>query len=180
MTRRGHFRCSVGAVFGAGLLALAACVTDYQRGVEDPPYGTPAALPPSGGSTPGVDSGGTTPQCAPEAGAGTCAVTFRSILESFRTAQCSAASSCHGGATPPRINPDDAAATYAALTSYTIVSNGKPYVNPCSTNPADSSIICNLSATSCGVAMPQGAPGTFDPAKLSDIQTWIGCGSPNN
>lgn len=187
-------------VFGAfvlGLLCAAACTTDYQKGLDDPTYGAPNALAgqkqPSATSDTatagdgGGSSGAGTPACVAAGGtlvadAGACSVTFKSILASFKAANCQTAGSCHGGASPPnqpRIDPDDAAGMYAEFTTFKL-SNGKLYVNPCSTAPTDSSIACNVSSTgTCGSQLMP--PGAGLPANVvTDINTWLACGAPNN
>jgi hypothetical protein len=172
-----HIRWFSGGAIGSVLL-VAACMSDYQKGVDDPQYGGAVGLlrPDAGGST------GTAPPptCATPVDAGpTCAVTFKQILESFRTAQCNTTAACHGGPAEPRIDPDNPAATYATFAGFVVKNANKPYINPCSTDPTQSAMACNLDPKApCGVLMPQG--GVFDDAKLKDIQTWLQCGSPNN
>ncbi len=179
----------------AALVLFAACTTDYQKGLEDPKYGNPNALagqkqpgPSSEVASDGGDSTGTTgstPECVKAGGAlvdggGACAVSFKTILAAFKDASCQTVS-CHGGATPPnqpRINPDDPAGMWAEFAAFKL-SNGKLYINPCSTDPTESSMACNVdNAAPCGAVMP---PGVGLPANVvADIQTWLTCGAPNN
>ncbi len=184
----------LGVGIGVGLLALFACVTDYQKGEGDPRFGAPNALagqkqpgPSSDFATPGGPSGGTgdAPECAKAGGkvvdGGACAVSFKTILAAFKAANCQTAGSCHGGDSPPnqpRINPDDPAGMWAVFSAFKL-SNGKFYINPCSTDPAESTIACNVNqGAPCGAVMPpgQGLP----PNVVADIETWLKCGSPNN
>jgi hypothetical protein len=195
-----RFRPSLIAAFclSGGVLAVAACTTDYQQGKGDPNYGGPNAL--AGQRQPGatVDveaEGGATdpaaigskPKCVTSGGmqvdGGTCAVSFaKDVLNIYGTAGCSAVT-CHGGATPlnaPRIEPSDGPGMWQEFQAFTL-SNGKPYINPCSADPTQSTISCNLAAgppTLCGTHMPQG--GQITPADITKIETWLKCGAPNN
>lgn len=179
------------------LLGLYACTTDYQKGLEDPNYGAPNALagqaPPSP-FDPKIkgDAGGTSqtgkPSCGEPAEGGTtpCTVTFTEILQEFSstsTLAC-AATSCHGGATPvaePKIALEDPAGTWVAFEKFQISEQGKRFVNPCSLDPAQSAILCNLKKAGggCGTLMPLGSGQAADPL-LQKIEAWIKCGSPNN
>jgi hypothetical protein len=184
------------------VVALLACTTDYQTGLDDPAFGAPNAL--AGQKQPGSSteqttgkgsgeggassSGGTQAACVAAGGtlladAGACAVSFKTdVLGAFgkSTPQCSLPS-CHGGASPqypPRIDPGDPASMYPELAAFKL-SNGKPYLNPCSTDPAASSLECNLAAAGgCGTHMPQG--GQLAAEDLTKIDTWVKCGAPNN
>lgn len=192
---RGHF--TMGAcICSAGLAVAAACTTDYQKGLEDPNFGAPNALagqkqpgPTSEVTNPGGGAGGgagAQPACVTAGGtlvgdAGACAVSFKSILAAFKAANCQTAGSCHGGTSPPnqpRIDPDDPNGMWAEFAGFKL-SNGKLYINPCSTDPAQSTIGCNVNAAaSCGALMP---PGGGLPANVvADIDTWLKCGAPNN
>jgi hypothetical protein len=179
------------------VLVVGACTTDYQQGKGDPNYGGPNALagqrPP--GATidnqadggPGGTAVGSKPRCVTAGGtqadAGACKVSFATeILSAFGNAGC-ASPNCHGGVTPrnePRIEPSDGPAMWQEFQNFTL-SNGKPYINPCSTDPATSTISCNLAAgppALCGAHMPQG--GQLTPADITKIEDWLKCGSPNN
>lgn len=190
--RRNLLLCTVAACLG--LIAVAACTTDYQKGLEDPAFGAPNAL--AGQKQPGPTSevtsdngssggGAASPECVRAGGAlvdgGECAVSFKTILAAFRAANCQTAGSCHGGATPasePKIDPDDPDGTWATFAGFKL-SNGTVYINPCSTDPTQSTMRCNLDVSaSCGSVMPPsvGLPGNV----LEDIDTWLGCGAPNN
>lgn len=195
-----RFRASMIACFAAATgLLIIACTTDYQQGKGDPPFGGPNALAgqrPPGATTDvqaegGVVGGGTVgskAKCVTAGGAladgGACAVSFsKDVLAAFGTADCSNPN-CHGGATPrnePRIEPSDGPAMWQEFQAFTI-SNGKPYINPCSTDDKLSTMGCNLYASAtpgaCGVHMP--STGQLAPAVVTMIETWLKCGSPNN
>ena len=179
---------------GGGLLLAAACTTDYQKGLDDPTFGDPNALagktqpgPAAGTTGDGGSSGSASgPICTTTGGtlvdAGACAVSFKTILAAFKTANCQSAAGCHGGSPPPNkphIDPDDPNGTWAELTAFSL-SNGKAYINPCSIDPTQSTISCNVnSAAPCGdQVMP---PGLGLAANVvTDIDTWLKCGAPNN
>lgn len=181
------------ALFAAsvGGLLFGACTTDYQKGLEDPSFGGPNAL--AGQKQPGPTSeiandDGTSariPECVKAGGAlvdgGACAVSFKTILAAFKAANCQTAGACHGGATPPnqpRIDPDDPNGMWIEFASFK-VSSGTVYINPCSTDPAQSTIGCNVDPrATCGALMPA---GVGLPANVvADIDTWLKCGAPNN
>ena len=192
-------------VFGAAVGTVAACTTDYQKGLDDPNYGAPNALagekqPPtsnalkngggsSGGGEGGTSSGGAAqPICVKSGGtliadAGPCSVSFKTdILGAFGASspQCSTAG-CHGANPPiypPHIDPGDPAGMYTTFSQFTL-SNSAPYINPCSTDPTKAGIECNLAQTGgCGQHMPQGGQLAAD--AITKIDTWLKCGSPNN
>ncbi len=179
---------------------VLACTTDYQRGVDDPNFGAPnalagqkqpgtssAATPDTPGSTPGA-GGGAQPACVKSNGTlidgGACAVSFaKDVLPALGAGNCQIVG-CHGGATPqspPRVDPADGPAMWTEFAAFTLT-NGKPYINPCSTDPAASAIAQNVDGTapkgSGGVIMPLGTQGL--PAAVAKITEWQKCGSPNN
>lgn len=186
------------AVLASGVLAVAACTTDYQLGKEDPNFGGPNALAgqrPPGATADNVgDAGGSSalpgskPKCVTAGGAladgGVCAVTFSTdVLGAFGTAGCSDPN-CHGGTTPrnePRIEPSEGPAMWQEFQAFTL-SNGKPYINPCSTDDKESMMGCNLyaagTAGACGVHMP--TTGQLAPDVITKVETWLKCGAPNN
>lgn len=178
----------------ASALAASACTTDYQLGLEDPKYGAPNSLadqkqpgPSSEVGSSGSSGAATTPECVKSGGqligdGGTCTVSFKTdILPAFKAASCQTAGSCHGGTTPPnqpRIDPDDADGMWNGFAAFKL-SNGKVYINPCSTDPTASTIACNVNKTApCGSVMPPGAGLGAD--VVTKIETWLKCGSPNN
>ena len=195
-----------GVVLPGGVLAFA-CTTDYQRGADDPKFGAPNALAgqkqpgstadnarPGGGSTSGGEGGagssGTGPRCVQSGGAivdgGPCTVSFtKDVLAAFGAVNATCGiSGCHGGATPanlPPIDPGNASGNmYDEFQKFT-ASNGKPYINPCSTDPAQSAIACNVNkAAPCGALMPQGNANGLPADVVTKLETWLKCGSPNN
>jgi hypothetical protein len=80
------------------------------------------------------------------------------------------------------MDPTNATTTYNNLKAYVI--NGKPYINAASTDPAQSTIECNLQGACGAEAMPKaGPPANAPPATATDIakvDTWLKCGAPNN
>jgi hypothetical protein len=94
-----------------------------------------------------------------------------------------AGSSCHGGASTPPTLTGDAHAFYTTLANYkgTVTSGtqaGQTYFNPCSTDPGQSTFVCNLKPTGyCGsLGMPLG----ITVANPGPIATWVACGAPEN
>lgn len=193
MARSRPLGASVGVVvLAAGF--VAACMTDYQKGLDDPRYGSPNALdkqtqpgPSSEALSDRDDPGGSEdgPLCVRNGGTlvegGDCEVSFsQDVLTAFGNSGCHQAP-CHGGLNPqnlPRIDPGEPDAMWKEFGSFTL-SNGKPYINPCSTDPAESTIACNVSATgTCGTMMPQGIGLPADVVTM--IETWLACGAPNN
>jgi hypothetical protein len=175
-----------GAAIAASIIVLAACVTDYQKGLDDPRYGPPNGLLRQDQAEAGAPSAPacvTAGQSLAVAEGGTCAVTFKSILATFKTVNCNATPGCHGGPNPtaqPLIDTDDPDGTWRTLANYVIQSSGKPYINPCSTDPASSSITCNLNKDApCGNVMPNGST-VYPPDGRTAIETWLKCGAPNN
>lgn len=176
-------RSSRAAAAALALALVAACTTDYQENKDNPPYAGANVL--AGKRQPGPSSNVESdtskgPACGtPIPGDAACTVTFKTdILPGM--AIC-ATTSCHGGANPayqPPINLEDPDATWNELASFKHT-NGTPYINPCSTVPADSALLCNVNKNgTCGVLMPpnQGQGEDF----IAKLNTWATCGSPNN
>ena len=179
-------------------LAASACTSDYQKRMDDPKYGIPNALAnerqpgPSSEETKGQggdggSSSGGTPACVAAGGTlidgGPCAVSFKTdVLGAIgaATPACTLAS-CHGGVTPPnppRVDPGLPAEMYAEWSKFKM-SDGKPYINPCSTDDKAAGLACNVAATGgCGSHMPQGGQMAQD--AITKLETWLKCGSPNN
>lgn len=189
-------------VFGASLAisgalaTLAACTTDYQKGLEDPRYGGPNALVgaqqpgPTLQESTGASSGASaaSPVCVQAGGTlvhggAPCAVSFKNdILPAFKAASCQTAGSCHGGESPPnqpRIDPDKDPGIWDTFASYKIT-DGRAYINPCSTDSAQAAIACNVNRDApCGSqVMPSGVG--LDATMVTKIEDWLKCGSPNN
>jgi hypothetical protein len=172
-------------VAAALLLSFAACTTDYQKGLADPSYGAPNALAGSKQPGPVTDAGPTgtwtnAPVCwSTLVDGGPCSVKFSTDILPALSACTSTA--CHGGATPanqPRIDPTDAPGMWSGFSAFKL-SNGKPYINPCSTDPAQAAMSCNVNkAAPCGTVMPPGLGLAAD--VVTKMDTWLKCGSPNN
>jgi hypothetical protein len=181
----------------AGMAAFVACTTDYQKGLEDPTYGPPNALVgtkppgPSSGESDTTTSGGgaAVPECVKQGktllDAGACTVSFsKDVLGAFATATCDRVG-CHGGAQPlsePRIAPQDAPGMWSEFASFKLT-NGKLYINPCSTDATGAAIAANVNGAAQpadrGVLMPQGTTGLAADV-VAKIDAWVRCGSPNN
>ena len=192
----------VGGLLGVSVVAasFAAC-----GGEVDTHYGPPSGLTgkspplPSGGSG---DSGtGNPPVTTGDGGkpnalcggngpvdGGACAVSWKTNIYAKMGAvgawKCADAN-CHGtfGGNPPYIMGSNSHADYVALTVAKITA--KPYLNPCSTDPAQSTIACNVGATAplCGLGpMPFTTNGAtpLTAAEKADLMTWVASGSPEN
>lgn len=174
---------------------LAACVTDYQKGLDDPNYGGPNAL--AGKEPPGPtlatsesDAASGSPLCVRAGGqlvadAGACDVSFsKDVLGAFSRATPTCTQPvCHGGPTPlnqPRVDTADGPGTWARFTQFQL--DDKFYVNPCATDPTASGMLCNLLSAddpgACGVHMPQSGQLAAD--DLAIVEKWLKCGAPNN
>jgi len=114
---------------------------------------------------------------------GTCSVSFQTDIflkmQQGGTWSCATAGTCHGGVQPPLMTTNTAAAFYTSLATFTIPNSNLPYVNPCSTNPADSQFACNVASTgTCGDLMP--TTGAIPAADQTAVATWVACGAPFN
>jgi hypothetical protein len=185
------------AAIGGAVAVLTACITDYQKGLDDPNYGDPNALagqrqpgPSSesvGGGEGGASSGGVSNVVCVANGetlidGGACDVSFLTdVLGAFGRSNCTSGSGCHQGANPaglPRIETSDGPGTWAEFAAFKL-SDGKPYINPCSTDKTAAGMACNLAAENgCGVHMPIG--GQLPPEDIAIVERWLECGSPNN
>jgi hypothetical protein len=197
--RRSLVVCGAAAV---GTLLVVACTTDYQKGLDDPKYGSPNALvgqrqpgsttdhiaPSAGGAEGGAPTTAPKIECVAQGGAlldaGACAVSFKNdVLPALGRSTCAMAT-CHGGATPPtppRIEPGDPGAMWAEFAAFKMNTGGLPYINPCSTDKTKAGIACNLYATgSCGVKMPLGGNPQTPQEDIDKIDQWLECGSPDN
>lgn len=197
---------SVVVVLGLVGAAAAACVTDYGKGLDDPNYGPPDALygklPPiapslGGGGVGGglaEGGGGGAGLCdgkGPISDGGDCSVKWSELVAQMGNEGswgCSK-TGCHIAQPPiPKIDISSPRAAYDALAAHKVLVNGqpKPYINPCSKDPAESSFLCNVTpragsttAGECGIkVMPEGAP--LEQADRDRLKTWIECGAPFN
>lgn len=192
MRSRTFFNAAV--LTGLVVAAVAACFT----GPDSPPISDNAnALAGAVNQKPGATTGdGTTPPSSdPNAicggnpfDGGGCEKSWANDIFPQITGtglNCAAVGTCHGGTaaapsnTEPTIDAKDSKATWLNL--YKMPVTNKPYINPCSQDPATSSFVCNLKSAAeggCGVQMPSGL--LADPAFIADVETWIKCGSPFN
>jgi len=183
----------------AAALVIAACTTDYQKGLDDPNYGGPNALvgekqPPtsseltatSGGEGGTSSSGGAGIGCVTVdkqmlADGGTCTVSWsKDIVPALQMGTSCSTVCCHGQASQPNFDLTNPSAAWTALANYKIA-DGRYYVDPCSTDPTKGAFECNTAkaAPQCGSQhMPVGAQ--LPDAVLTQIDTWSKCGSPNN
>ncbi len=148
---------------------------------------------------PPSDGGGGGPQVLCQTTGGTivdggpCAVSFSAQIfpkmQSGGSLNCGGTlNGCHGSATAsaPKFDTSvaqTAAGYYAVLANYAQTDNGKkPYVNPCSIDPAQSDFVCNTLAAGatgeCGSSMPLATPAAAADQAL--IAQWVACGAPNN
>lgn len=113
---------------------------------------------------------------------GPCAVSFKADIVPLLTGAAwgCATSTCHGGTTPPKIPPGDDKGIWDSLRRESTA--GKPYIDPCSIDPAASSFECNLKPTgaACGTKMPIGSGVQPTDAELKKVRDWLVCGSPFN
>ncbi len=172
-------------------VALACGETDYTKGEYDKKYADPDSLRgdfPPDPYNPALDGGdaGATVSTLCEGGtidAAACTVSFKTDLMPKLIQECGACHTATG--TAPRMDNTSPQATYDnfLLQGRTKPINGKPYINPCSTDKSASTIVCNIAATNpCGNAMPQLTPGVLSkaPTLPTLLDTWLACGSPNN
>jgi len=135
-----------------------------------------------GGGTSGSGGAGGGTVCDPSA---PCGVSFETQVFPALQASC-VGGICHGPTNDSsgKFPVTDKAATYTALTTYTIAPN-TPYVVPCDTSK--SGMLCNIiptggdSGSACGASMPpfMGMDG-IDAAEFELFADWIACGAPNN
>jgi hypothetical protein len=159
------------------------------------PSASGTSTPPSSGGDGGAASGGEggTPAVsyacgAPIAQTTPCSVSWKADIYPKMVAggtwNCAGTGACHASATQP-VLAGDAHSFYTTLANYTGTTTNapyasEPYLNPCSTDPAKSTFVCNTQATTpCGLAgMPLGQP--IAAAGLTAISTWVACGAPEN
>ena len=173
---------------------VGACDTDYTLGKEDPRYGEPNAL--EGKQVPGTrgvvgvsdgDGGGA---CTPDKYLpGTdCTVKFSTDIFPNMAAtaawQCASEMGCHGGKNPASqpVITTDSKTTWENFRQFANIDSTRPYINPCSTDPATSTFLCNViqGTGSCGKPMPLTPGAPVDVQARATIETWIKCGAPNN
>jgi len=122
----------------------------------------------------------------------TCSVSFSTTIfakymQATGTWKCTD-SSCHGptgssgtSANAPTIDGSDPKKAYAALAGYPF--QGKPYIDACSTDPSASGMDANLTGAA-QPKMPQSGAGVSPPGatpdEITDLETWLKCGAPQN
>ncbi len=180
-------------VTGVACVACVACValacgeTDYSLGLDNKKYGNPGSLkgelPP-----PPFDPGN--PKAVPPTPAtlcdgggpmdgGACSVRFSTDILPKLVAECA---TCHTatGTTLPQIDKANSSKTWENFVKQKRIEN-KPYINPCSTDKAAASLVCNMAATgACGNRMPYQTTIGASPQLITAADTWLACGSPNN
>jgi len=115
--------------------------------------------------------------------AGPCTVSYTNDIwpKMSGTWHCTDAK-CHGGtAYQPQLADQDNA--YLNLLAYMI--SGKPYINPCSTDPDASTFVCNVISPACGAAQMPFPDNTLGSGPMSSgdigtVTTWVQCGAPKN
>jgi hypothetical protein len=140
-----------------------------------------ATTPSDAGPPPATDSG------APGDGGSTgpCSVSWTNdvfpMFESTGSGACGNTTSCHGnGLNTPQVLDGNAQGTYNVFKAYTLI-NALPYIAPNDTNPAHSTMECNLVTGACGgLPMPQAPTGTLSQMQKNTIDTWLKCGAPAN
>lgn len=193
MPARSSSFCIV-AVIAASVVFGSACETAYTRGEEDPRYGDPNTL--EGKLVPGPrgtfgggdgDGGGA---CTPDKyiDGTNCTVSFsKDIFPNMASTaawQCASEQGCHGGKNPgaqPAITTDSKT-TWENFRNFKNIDQNRPYINPCSGEPATSTFLCNITQGegSCGKVMPLTPGAPVDAQAKLVIETWIKCGAPNN
>lgn len=122
--------------------------------------------------------------CGTPVDAGACTVSYNNDIwpKMQGTWHCSDAK-CHGGTSyQPKLDSADNA--YDNMMAYK-VGGTKFYINPCSTDSDASAFVCNISNPNCGTAqMPFQdntlGSGPMSGSDLTQVTTWIECGSPKN
>lgn len=185
---------------GAALIA-PGCLPEEQKtnyGGPEGLYGKELPKPvnvPSGSDS-GIAPGGCADGGKPLASTN-CAVSWKTDIFPVMKAQMHCGDQgCHMPQNPrsagqqPAIDPNDPVDAYNSLVAYTSSKfPGKQYIDPCTTTPESSAILCNLTSlpgggkAACDPLMPltttggQVADQTFLDTKL---RVWLACGAPNN
>lgn len=158
----------------------------------DPPFPPREKLP--GGGTNSGGNGGTLDLSKicdgdPAASVGVdCDVSFQADVYPVIVARCASGGLCHQSDNTFGAKLEGDANTYWNLLRrfpFRDTENKPlPYINICSTNPADSAISCSLvrngTSSNCGSPMPPPANEKLTAAELSTLDAWLACGAPNN
>jgi hypothetical protein len=181
-----------GIAFATTTAVVACGETDYTAGVYDKRYGQPGPgwkvpdyYDPTNDGGDAATGGNPAKLCdgkGPVDG-GACTVSFKTTLMPLYIAGCGSAT-CHGvpNGAKPQMDPASPDITWANFAAQKPITN-KPYINPCSTDKTSASIVCNMAAVgaSCGTGMPLAAPGSLATQPIvTQTDTWLACGSPNN
>lgn len=184
------------------VLVIAASALGAACAVEDTKYVGPEALkgkepPPStqpSTNAPGGDGGigGALCNGAGPIDGGPCAKSWKTDIYEplIKGAWKCTNEICHlekaenQAAFQPAISDKDPTRAWNQLVAYSVT--GKRYVDPCTIDPAVSSITCNLANPACGLApMPYTGLGlqgvaAATPDQLAVVATWLKCAAPNN
>ncbi|WP_394836873.1 hypothetical protein LVJ94_08190 [Pendulispora rubella] len=184
---------SVFATLVAGSFAImTGCLPDQERTSYGPAEGGKRQFPAPepGNGAPAGDGGTPDPgQICGSSGpidAGPCRVSWKTQIFPSLAATGSLGcgkTSCHNaGGTSPTISAENATDAWNQLVAHSFSKDpkkDKKYINPCSVDPDDSAILCDLDGQkTCGKGMPPGSGGSPDDVK--NITDWVKCGSPNN
>ena len=171
------------------LVACLLCVVLGACDLEvDTHYGPHSGLVKTNLPNPTPSDGGPLPDgafaCGTPVDAGACSVSYSAQIwvNMSTTWHCSDAN-CHGATANQPFNLDNATDAYNNLMAFQIA--GKPYINPCSTNPDASAFLCNVQSPACGTGqMPLAnsavGSGPMSSSDVALVQTWVQCGAPKN
>ena len=160
----------------AGLAAFSACYD-----VSEPSYGNANGL--SVSNLPG-EAGSAAATCDSTSlkfDSGSCPSFKNDIFPYMQGPWACVSGGCHGGNTAPKMDPENAGPTLAALRVATVA--GRNYIPSAAAASAGgdlsstTSMLCNVQG-SCGSKMPK-APGVdLTSTEQCIVQAWINCGSP--
>jgi len=186
----------VATVFATLVASSFAIVTGCLPEQERTSYGPAESLgprkfpnpEPGNGTPPGGDGPADPNQLCNGQGpidAGDCAVKWSDIftktIAANGTLKCGQGGCHNAGGTSPEISGDDAKKAWDQLTKYKMgnpKAKDKPYINPCSKDPVESAIGCNLDGKNSCDQMPPGSGAAAD--EYTKITQWVQCGAPNN
>ena len=125
-----------------------------------------------------ADSGPAAPACTPDkvVDGGACAVSWSGfVLPLLQGERCMV---CHANQ-PPTFS-SDVNTTYADFRdTVKLKASALPYINPCSTDPAASTLVGNLRGTA-GKIMPPAPQAPTAAGDIDKVETWVKCGAPKN
>ena len=177
----------IGLTLSAGVALVIACGSDPPSSYGNPntlskvnfPGGNEAGIEPINCADAGVGGGG---DGGGGGEGGACVVSWSAqLFPKYQNAWKCASADCHApGKTAPELSNANASAARQSLIGANTTKVKKPYLNPGSTDPNQSSIYCNL-FRACEPSMPQG--GTSIPLsgpELCQLEAWLRCGAPDN